>query len=181
MVFRKVCNEDMEPAGFAGWAVPRGTLALEVESDDRGSKICNGGKDQGHRNKPPQSLDVETWVEVSKKCMEERRRVLQGRENVWRNTVNSRLSWDLLAQLHRVGLNLLSVNPAHQRKGAGSLLMEWGCGQADTGGQDMFLLASPAGIRLYEKFGFRALSSIEVKGDKFTSMLRTPDGICKGT
>ena len=45
----------------------------------------------------------------------------------------------------------------------------------------MFLLASPAGIRLYEKFGFRALSSVEVKGDKFTSMLRTPDGICKDT
>ena len=61
------------------------------------------------------------------------------------------------------------------------MLMEWGCGMADAGGQDIFLLASPAGIKLYKKFGFRALSSHEVKGDKFTSMLRTPDGICRGT
>ena len=105
---------------------------------------------------PPQSLDVETWAEVSKKSMAERRRVSQGRENVWRksppqpSTVNSGFSWDLLAQLHRVGLNLFSVNPAHQRKGVGSLLLRWGYGQADTGGQDMSLLASPAWIKLYE-------------------------------
>ena len=36
-------------------------------------------------------------------------------------------------------------------------------------------------IKLYGKFGFRALSSVEAKGDEFTSMLRTPDGICIGT
>ena len=98
MVFRKVCNEDGEPVGFAGWTVPRGTLASEMKSDDGGGKKCNGGKQQGHRNEPPQSLDIRTWVEVSKERMAERRRVLQGRENVWRksppqpSTVNSGFS-----------------------------------------------------------------------------------------
>ena len=80
MVFRKVCNEDGEPVGFAGWTVPRGTLASEMKSDDGGGKKCNGGKQQGHINEPPQSLDIGTWAEVLKKRMAERRRVLQGRE-----------------------------------------------------------------------------------------------------
>ena len=34
------------------------------------------------------------------------------------------------------------------------------------GGLDMFLLASSVRIKLYEKFGFRAVGSVEMKGDK---------------
>jgi hypothetical protein len=50
--------------------------------------------------------------------------------------------------------------------------MEWGCEQADKTGSDTFLLASPAGSKLYEKFGFEVVGVVEIKGAKFTSMLR---------
>ena len=53
-------------------------------------------------------------------------------------------------------------------------------GMAPTiGGLDMFLLASSVRIKLYEKFGFRAVGSVEMKGDKFTSMLGIPGEICE--
>lgn len=56
------------------------------------------------------------------------------------------------------------------------MLMEWGCKQADKMGLDSYLLASPAATRLYGKFGFKAVGEVEVKGAKFTSMLRKARG-----
>jgi hypothetical protein len=56
------------------------------------------------------------------------------------------------------------------------MLMEWGCGQADKTGSDTFLLASPAGLKLYTKFGFESMGVVEIKGAKFTSMLRKARG-----
>lgn len=38
---------------------------------------------------------------------------------------------------------------------------------------DAFVLSSPAGIRLYCKFGFRAVRAVEIKHGNFTSILRT--------
>lgn len=54
--------------------------------------------------------------------------------------------------------------------------MEWGCKQADEIGLDSYLIASPAATRLYGKFGFKAVGEVEVKGAKFTSMLRKARG-----
>ena len=47
------------------------------------------------------------------------------------------------------------------------------------GGLDMLLLTSSVRIKLYEKFGFRAVGSVEMKGDKFTIILGIPGGICE--
>ena len=67
---------------------------------------------------------------------------------------------------------MISVNPLYQRKGIGSLLMQWGCNEADRKKLDSYVLASPVGTLLYRKSGFENVGQICVQGVTFTSMLR---------
>ena len=67
----------------------------------------------------------------------------------------------------------MAVDPNHQRQGVGSMLMKIFCDYVDGNALDAFVLSSPAGIRLYSKFGFRAVGVLETKHGNFTSMLRT--------
>jgi predicted N-acetyltransferase YhbS len=60
----------------------------------------------------------------------------------------------------RTVLSYMHVLPEYQRRGLGQLLMEQALKDADRDGAQAFLLATDAGKRLYEKFGFR---SLEVK------------------
>lgn len=69
----------------------------------------------------------------------------------------------------------MAVDPNHQRQGVGSMLVRIFCDYVDENALDAFVLSSPAGIRLYSKFGFRAVGVIETKHGNFTSMLRTSD------
>lgn len=48
-------------------------------------------------------------------------------------------------------------DPDHQRRGAGAMLVKWGCSQADKAGLPAFLEASDAGKKLYERNGFAAV------------------------
>lgn len=70
------------------------------------------------------------------------------------------------------GLNTISVAPEHQRKGVGSMLMQWGCNKADTCGWNSFVMASPDGAQLYDKFDFKAVGEVQTKYGLFTSMFR---------
>lgn len=67
----------------------------------------------------------------------------------------------------------MAVDPNNQRQGVGSMLMNFFCDHVDKNALDAFVLSSPAGIRLYPKFGFRAVGVVETKQGNFTSMLRT--------
>jgi ribosomal protein S18 acetylase RimI-like enzyme len=67
---------------------------------------------------------------------------------------------------------MISVDPKYQRQGAGAMLMQWGCDDVDANGQDAFVMASPAGIRLYEKYGFTKVGEVVTTKGTFTSMLR---------
>ncbi|KAF4972107.1 hypothetical protein FSARC_1247 [Fusarium sarcochroum] len=51
-------------------------------------------------------------------------------------------------------LKLLHTDPKHQRRGAASLLLEWGLKEADRLGIPACLESSSQGRKLYEKFGF---------------------------
>jgi hypothetical protein len=195
MKFCKVCTDDGTPVGFAGWTPPVGDPVKSADVMSGHSEDVNDKqKDKENRknaqrrskgNELPKSLDIGAWLAASKKFKAEKDRVLQGRKNMWRKfplppfiprqgITNSSYSFAqaFSNSYSSAGLNLISVNPAYQRKGAGSMLMEWGCGQADKTGSDTFLLASPAGLKLYEKFQFEAVGVVEIKGTKFTSMLR---------
>lgn len=69
-------------------------------------------------------------------------------------------------------LNLLSVNPAYQRQGIGSILLQWGTKEADRHGRDSFLISSPAAVNLYTKFGFQVVGEVHTSRGTFTSMFR---------
>ena len=49
---------------------------------------------------------------------------------------------------------ILVCHPAHQRRGAGNLLVQWGCREADEKGIICVLTASAKGLPLYLKNGF---------------------------
>lgn len=67
---------------------------------------------------------------------------------------------------------MISVNPLYQRKGVGSLLMQWGCDEIDRNSLESYILASPVGVQLYRRFGFKRVGEVCMHGAKFTSMLR---------
>ena len=65
------------------------------------------------------------------------------------------------------------MDPNHRRQGVGALLMRSFCCHVDENALDAFVMFSPAGVRLYSKFGFRAFGGVvETKYGNFTSMLR---------
>ncbi|KAI1466500.1 acyl-CoA N-acyltransferase [Daldinia caldariorum] len=144
--FRKVCAEDGTPVGFAGWA-------LEQSDTPQGVKAQSNEKKDGSTIPDPDTLDMNAWLETSKMLREEKRRILHGRKNIWR-------------------LMIISVDPAYQRQGVGSMLMQWGCEEADRNERDAFVLASPAAVRLYTKFGFEVVGKVETTEGTFRSMFR---------
>lgn len=66
----------------------------------------------------------------------------------------------------------MAVDPSYQRQGIGSMLMDWFCHSVDEKKLLAFVMSSPAGVRLYYKFGFKAVGVVETEHGNFTSMLR---------
>jgi GNAT superfamily N-acetyltransferase len=56
-----------------------------------------------------------------------------------------------------VELNICFTDPDYRRKGAGALMMRWGCDLADRLFLPGWIEASPEGTRLYREFGFYAV------------------------
>ncbi|KEQ90082.1 hypothetical protein M438DRAFT_351406 [Aureobasidium pullulans EXF-150] len=96
----------------------------------------------------PAGLDVEAWNKVSMRLREERQRVLLDQQKIWR-------------------LNTISVAPEHQGNGVGSMLVRWGCDMADKNVLNCFVMASPGGLALYNKFDFLV-----------TGETKKADGVC---
>lgn len=57
-------------------------------------------------------------------------------------------------------LQTLVTHPKHERRGAGSLLLKWGCEEADRKGVEAYLEASAVGVPLYERHGFKKVKDI---------------------
>lgn len=53
------------------------------------------------------------------------------------------------------GIDEIAVAPDFQRQGIGMQLLQWGIGRATADGVPVTLASTPAGVRLYEKAGFR--------------------------
>ncbi|KAI4659442.1 uncharacterized protein J4E78_005870 [Alternaria triticimaculans] len=59
-------------------------------------------------------------------------------------------------------LDTLVTLPQHGRRGAGSMLVRWGCEKADEVGVEAFLEASPMGAPMYARHGFQAMKTVEL-------------------
>ena len=59
-------------------------------------------------------------------------------------------------------LHLLVTHPSHRRRGAGSMLVKWGCDQADELGIMCACTASTDGEYVYKKNGFEVKKAVEL-------------------
>ncbi|KAI4254295.1 MAG: hypothetical protein L6R42_007256, partial [Xanthoria sp. 1 TBL-2021] len=59
-------------------------------------------------------------------------------------------------------LHLLIVLPPYQRKGLGTMLIREGLGAADRDNARTYIEASPMGLGLYKKFGWREIDDIVI-------------------
>ncbi|KAI0423938.1 hypothetical protein F5Y09DRAFT_325768 [Xylaria sp. FL1042] len=66
----------------------------------------------------------------------------------------------------------MSVRLDFQRQGFGSQLLKAVCSKIDGYGLPAFVMASPAGIGLYKKFGFDVVGTVEMRTGTIASMVR---------
>jgi hypothetical protein len=61
-------------------------------------------------------------------------------------------------------LELMGTIDENKRKGAASMLLQWGCDQADREGLECYVDASPDGLPLYERFGWEKKGEQDMPG-----------------
>ncbi|OKL55430.1 hypothetical protein UA08_09307 [Talaromyces atroroseus] len=66
-------------------------------------------------------------------------------------------------------LDTVVTHPAYQGKGAGSMLVKWGCDLADQEGVAVYVDASDVGASLYQRFGFEAR---QAPGNEYAVLVR---------
>ncbi|KAH8815539.1 acyl-CoA N-acyltransferase [Xylogone sp. PMI_703] len=69
-------------------------------------------------------------------------------------------------------LDMLCTHPDYRRRGAGSMLVQWGCEEADRKGIPAYIDASKDGAKLYKKFGFIDQSDPKNTSEGIASMVR---------
>ena len=75
---------------------------------------------------------------------------------------------------HTTDLEYLGVDPDHQRRGVGRMLLGWGTERADAGDKECYLFGTVAGRPLYEGAGFEVVKEVKVFGAPHYAMLRKP-------
>ena len=71
---------------------------------------------------------------------------------------------------NQVNLSALVVHPDFRRRGAGTMLVDWGIKAADAKGWPVTLCASPMGQLLYQHLGFKQIATevVRVVGEEET-------------
>ncbi|KAI7530586.1 hypothetical protein KC331_g14583 [Hortaea werneckii] len=126
-IAKAVDDETGEIVAVAQW-----TFALE--GNDEGNKISQFTSEQPPANWP----EGGNW---------ELRRFFKIEWEEWRA--------EMMGEKPYIQLNVLVTHPKHERRGAATQLVRWGCEQADKLGVAMCLESTPTGLKLYERFGFR--------------------------
>ncbi|PTB38301.1 uncharacterized protein TrAFT101_011593 [Trichoderma asperellum] len=103
---------------------------------------------------PPAVSDVKIYEELQAILKEDHRASFGDRElkDVWH-------------------LDMIGVDPLHQRRGIGKGLLTWGMRQATKAGRDCYLMATPQGRPLYEAFGFEIVRPLNMFGVMHHSMI----------
>ena len=69
-----------------------------------------------------------------------------------------------------VVVDFLTVKPSFQRQGVASLLVKSGCEIADAYHLKAYVIASPAGLKVYEGQGFKVVETVSTDYSKFGSV-----------
>ncbi|KAI0970619.1 acyl-CoA N-acyltransferase [Xylaria arbuscula] len=147
--FYQIHAPDGTPVGFCGWTFDQAQPPKAEASRPRPRR---------EHDLLPETLNLQSWIQVSASLRTERERVIGRLQNVCR-------------------LTFMMVHPDYQRQGLGSLLLKCLCEEFERSLRLSFVMASPAGVRLYTKFGFRIMGVVSSQEGQFTSMLRQPQGI----
>jgi GNAT superfamily N-acetyltransferase len=175
---RKVCNADGIPVGLAGWVIERDP---KEQDTNVGKSAAAGMEERGHKQRirhwVPEALDMSAWSNVSADLKAERNRVMENLDNVCRTSSFPGNLLEVRIKLTGcIGLTIMSVRPDCQHQGLGSLLMQHICQDIDRHSWYGYVLASPAGVNLYSKFGFEVVGQVDTPQGTIISMLRQPGG-----
>lgn len=155
----KIRHGDGTVVGLAGWVVE--PCPEEQASSNKNRTAVEAAKVGSERKSEygglPGTLDVSAWLKVSAVLKKERHSTIGHLDNVCRITI-------------------MSIRPEYQRQGHGTMLMQHICEDVDRHGRYGYVLASPAGVRLYSKFGFEAVGQVDTPYGPITSMLRWRHG-----
>ncbi|KAF4973272.1 hypothetical protein FZEAL_9371 [Fusarium zealandicum] len=147
---------DGEIVGFSLWEIPETSLA-SVEAAPKFPE-------------PPAELDQDAFAEVRSIANADITELFgeRGTKDVWREF--PRLLYSNV-YLTEADLDYLGVDPKHQRRGIGKLLLNWGLDCAANQGRDCYLIATPAGRPLYTASGFGDVRTVLFFGIPHYSMV----------
>ncbi|KAL0931781.1 GNAT family [Colletotrichum truncatum] len=130
---------------------------LKVVDDETGELVA-GGRWSLYKKEKPNPYTGQQRVEALWFPDGEPRRIASGLMNDFLGTAVRN------ANRPHAYLNFLFTVPEHRRRGAASLIMDWGVERAGQQGLDVYIEATENGKPLYEKYGLEALeqSSLEV-------------------
>ncbi|KAI8938838.1 hypothetical protein NX059_004701 [Plenodomus lindquistii] len=74
---------------------------------------------------------------------------------------------NIMGQREYWSLDTLVTLPEHERRGAGAMLVRWGCERADERGVECYVEASVVGAPLYARFGFQKVREMIVEVERF--------------
>lgn len=177
---RKIRHGDGTVVGLAGCVVEP---SLEEQANPNKNKTAVEAAKVGNEQKSeywlPEALDVSAWLKVSAALKKERYRAIGQLGNVCRTLQLAPALMIVAANscvnmLYCVGITIMSICPEYQRHGLGSTLMQHICEDIDRRDRYGYVLASPAGVSLYSKFGFEAVGQVDTPYGPITSMLRKP-------
>ncbi|KAK5113797.1 hypothetical protein LTR62_003181 [Meristemomyces frigidus] len=94
----------------------------------------------------------------------------EGRQDVAAQKIKvafASMRWRLWAGQPHVAVGIIAVLPSCQRRGIGAQLVEWCVSVCEATGLPGYLTASPSGIGLYTRFGFRRVGEVVVKAEEW--------------
>lgn len=146
--------------------VNKGDLYLKCV--DKSTREMIAGARWGYVKPKDENAKERTWEEVDEGLIVPEP-YDESEPELWRNLFElfNQHKRDLLANRPYYKLVTCVVLPQHQRRGAGAMLVQWGCEKADEAGVEAYLEASLMGAPLYARYNFKPIKRVELNMKSF--------------